>query len=486
MESSLQFPELQCPEHKSQIILVSPDFQEGKRNFLCSRCVASSHTSMKELDKLVVYDDFVQHLNEQSGLNLRNSEDAEKLSIQRNENLKNFKNHLNNQNKQISELNDQLRASYEEKCKEMVKQLQSTLDIEYSVLQNHYEKFQNEIQADNEKEANIPKFKDIREQVNNVKGDLTQVEEYLSKIVKQKEQWNKASQDLRTLGQRTLHLNLEQSCVSIYVLDQLFSGLKDLENLTDLHINLQGCKIGDSFSVYLGHALGQLKNLHILYLNLSLNNLTKKSVDNIFHDFANLNQLQHLHFDGRYNDINDINALVNNLHLLEKTLTHLSVYLGGFSHIRNKVNADSLKLFVKQIRVLSKLHVLNLDMGFVGVEDDLVIELACVLKVLEDLRELKVQLYTNDLEGRSCAKIVKSCQKLHKLTNLEINFNNNEKIGIQGIRDIIRNLKYMEQLTDLSIFLRNVGAKREEVHKEKEDLEKNKCGNKFQTLNLYL
>lgn len=67
------------------------------------------------------------------------------------------------------------------------------------IYSNYYTRFQEELNIDNENEANIPKFEEIRAHVTSSE-DLAEIETYLAKIVKQKEAWKAASVEVRTLG----------------------------------------------------------------------------------------------------------------------------------------------------------------------------------------------------------------------------------------------------------------------------------------------
>lgn len=73
-----EFPELRCSEHKTPIILVSPDFKEGQRNFFCSRCIASG--ANKNNNDLMVIEDFVSYLATPSGINIPHSAEAAELA----------------------------------------------------------------------------------------------------------------------------------------------------------------------------------------------------------------------------------------------------------------------------------------------------------------------------------------------------------------------------------------------------------------------
>lgn len=84
----------------------------------------------------------------------------------------------------------------------MVSELKTVLVGQKDIYANYYTRFQEELSIDNENEANIPKFEDIRAHVTATE-DLAEIETYLAKIVKQKEAWKAASAEVRTLGQRT-------------------------------------------------------------------------------------------------------------------------------------------------------------------------------------------------------------------------------------------------------------------------------------------
>lgn len=84
----------------------------------------------------------------------------------------------------------------------MVAELKTVLNGQKDIYANYYSRFQEELSIDNESEANIPKFEEIRSKVTSIE-DLSEIETYLARIVKQKEAWKAASVEVRTLGKRT-------------------------------------------------------------------------------------------------------------------------------------------------------------------------------------------------------------------------------------------------------------------------------------------
>lgn len=61
----------------------------------------------------------------------------------------------------------------------MVKELKNVLEGQKSVFRNFYNRFEQEIKIDNEHEANIPKFSEIREKVA-AEEDMVKTEAYLA------------------------------------------------------------------------------------------------------------------------------------------------------------------------------------------------------------------------------------------------------------------------------------------------------------------
>lgn len=84
------------------------------------------------------------------------------------------------------------------------------LDGQTVVFDNFYSRFVSELQVDNEAEATIPKFDEIRKQVTELE-DMEKIENFLAQIVKQKEAWKSASTELRTLG-KALHVMMHSPC----------------------------------------------------------------------------------------------------------------------------------------------------------------------------------------------------------------------------------------------------------------------------------
>lgn len=84
----------------------------------------------------------------------------------------------------------------------MVAELKTVLEGQKDIYANYYTRFQEELVVDNEEEATIPKFSEIQKQVTSIE-DLSEIEAYLARVVKQKEAWKAASSELRTLGKRT-------------------------------------------------------------------------------------------------------------------------------------------------------------------------------------------------------------------------------------------------------------------------------------------
>lgn len=81
------------------------------------------------------------------------------------------------------------------------------LDGQKEVYSNYFTRFQEELNIDNECEATIPKFEEIRAHVTSL-VDLAEIESYLAKVVKQKEAWKAASVEVRTLGKASTKLSL--------------------------------------------------------------------------------------------------------------------------------------------------------------------------------------------------------------------------------------------------------------------------------------
>lgn len=117
-----------------------------------------------------------------------------------------------------TDLASELQNQYSEKCDEMVSslncynkakrevfmqvsELKHVLDGQTSVFVNYYSRFASELKVDNEAEATIPKFDEIRKHVTELE-DMNAIESYLARIVKQKEAWKAASVELRTLGRK--------------------------------------------------------------------------------------------------------------------------------------------------------------------------------------------------------------------------------------------------------------------------------------------
>lgn len=60
--------------------------------------------------------------------------------------------------------------------------MKEVLEGQKGIFSNYYTRFEEEIHVDNESEANIPKFNEIRDHVSKI-DDLAAIENYLSKIV---------------------------------------------------------------------------------------------------------------------------------------------------------------------------------------------------------------------------------------------------------------------------------------------------------------
>lgn len=107
-------------------------------------------------------------------------------------------------------------------------------------------------------------------------------------------------------------------------------------------------------------------------------------------------------------------------------------------------------------------------------------ELSQSLKDLAQLRNVNLQLYSNFIEARSAAKIAKRLSLATKLTNAVVNLNFNDKLRLDGAREIVSTFRQTKQLINLELLLTKVGVDKENGISLKDDLNRNKLGSPFE------
>lgn len=211
-----------------------------------------------------------------------------------------------------------------------------------------------------------------------------------------------------------------------------------------------------------------------------MNRLNSDAIQNIASNLSGLTQLKTFTFEARYNNINDVTSLATAISGFNPVLTNLSINLGGFSVSKNTLTTESVKLLVRSFRHLSNLATLSIDLGYTGFDDSSAIELSQSLKDLSSLRKVDFQLYQNGIEARGAAKIAKRISKIAKLNNVVLNLNFNDKVKLEGAREIVSSFRQNTYLNTLELSLVRVGVDKEQGINLKEDLTKNKLGSAFE------
>lgn len=243
------FPQMICPEHKSPVILVSPKPDVKCGIFLCSKCVANNSQKLQELQPLMTWEEFVKYISEPCIITSPKTFN-EQILEQKTSNIGSYMSHVNSQKYEVKLAIDKLQKLYQDKCEDLVANIQETLEAQKEIFDEHYSKFEQvpapllpgsprapssrqappypaaphscplrfkggtstslsrdnslqEVKCDPESDASVPKFSQIKAKMLELQTQ-EEIEEYMRQVLRKKQAWQAASDQMKSLGQRSL------------------------------------------------------------------------------------------------------------------------------------------------------------------------------------------------------------------------------------------------------------------------------------------
>ncbi|EAR94996.1 hypothetical protein TTHERM_00516300 (macronuclear) [Tetrahymena thermophila SB210] len=462
------FPQLRCADHKSPIILVCPSFNPDSKSFFCAKCIALGQN--KDNTNLITYEEFVQNIATSSGINVPASAEALQIAEAKKAKISQFESHIEQEKSHISALSTELQNQYQEKCNEMVTELKGVLESQKSIFRNFYNRFEQEIKIDNEQEANIPKFTEIRDKVS-AEEDINQVESYLAQIVHQKEAWNSASVEIRTIGKRTedyyrekiekLSENQPTFNTKDQILDIWTNGLKELIEkvksqsgcFTNLYEHTQGIVLNIQAAQEVSLITNQMiKEDTELVLNFSKKPLTQQEAKKIGSDLATLTNLRHLTIilENNHTQTESVHEITQALSVLTG-LNHLHINLYG-----NKLGDEFSTQLGAQISHLTNLESLHFEIGMNDLSSASVQNLVAHFGVLTNLKK-----FTFDAKYNKITDVSSLSQSLShfatSLTHLNVSFGgfslSKNSLTLDSQKSLVRAIRQLTNLTHLVLDL---------------------------------
>ena len=494
----LSFPELRCSVHKSPVILVCTRPECTHRIFLCAKCVSLQLTHINEHDPLLVYDDFIDYLSrnvviepeekpvEKALFDVKiesvspfskdqptrmEEEDSTTKSVdlisRKEEIIRNFRQNLDVQKQNMLQTVKMFQGLYMEKCEELTEKMKEVFDSQGRIFAETFENFEQEFHSDKQRDADIPSYDEIRKRVLSI-TDLKEIEGYLTSILRKKQTWQTASEDIKSLSRRTeeyyrgmLQQQLEHppkflnpgTVIGIWtvglsrIIEQITGEESIYENLfrkpegvearissvqelnlftnkmlkqdTVLNFNLERKRLSFEDCKLINTSLGRLTNLGNLILNLE----QVKFVDS------------------------DINAVFEGLPQLE-SLTKLSLCLFGLQWQRE--NLEQLSSCLGKLRNLTALKI---NIGENCFQDEGAVSLIQAICQLPGLTSLSLDLSSNNITTKGAQVIAEHIVKLRNLNDLTLQLggyslkrNNLKDEGVTHIARSLRNLPFIRKL----------------------------------------
>ncbi|KRX01068.1 hypothetical protein PPERSA_00816 [Pseudocohnilembus persalinus] len=471
----IDFPEMKCSIHRSPINFVCGNPEQKNRIFLCSRCVTSELENIKNFEPLIVYEDFVKFLSESTGLNSTPSEEAKDIVKSKSSNISQFNDHITQQKFEITQTVKQLNDKYQNKCSELAASLQEVLEEQKDIYADNYNKFEKEVEADYEKDAEMPKFHEIKSTIQGM-NDLSQIEDYMRNIFRKKQQWKEASIQLRTIGIRSqdFYRDLVEGQgnkkptfdQAEYLIEYWNNGLEKLISEIKRKSNCFSNMFQSSEGITL--QINQLQELQLLTnkmvkpdtqirLIFGGHKLTNELAEQIGSHLAALTNLKHLFLDFSQASISEETLTI----LLDqvKTLTGLT-YL-EFSCYGSKNKNIAAICLAKVLSNFVNLNELRLNFSFSDLHCQGAAALAEGITTLTQLTILRVDFSQNQIKEEGAKAWGASLEKLTNLEILQLNFggfsNIKNRIKDEGATFLIKSLRFMPRLQDLELDLGYTG-----------------------------
>ena len=203
IDSTENFPQINCQKHKKPIILVCPYYLCNNNIFLCANCVHSELEHINRHDPFILFEDFISNLKTSPSLQLLKYEKSiedEKLLSEKKNNLVNYVHKISNQNQEISLISDKLREIYNDKCGELIDEIQKVANDQANTFSEVYENYEIEIETDNRIEANLYNIEEISNKIKSFQGNMENSLKFLGEVFNNHKMWEKTSDNFRFFG----------------------------------------------------------------------------------------------------------------------------------------------------------------------------------------------------------------------------------------------------------------------------------------------
>lgn len=466
------------------IILVSTNPNMPRIFFSAGSIIKESKNI--DMEKLMVFEDFVKYLATppDRSINMPPTEEALRLASERSENEKQFAEHVDSEKKKVEGLFGELNGLYQEKCKELVSTLETVLDQEKSVFKSHYSKYENQVRADKEREAQLDKFTEIKEKVSSM-TDPAEIEDYIRDVLRRKQAWEKAGLEIKTLGKRTeeyyrslvekqmtekpsfsnseeilkmwksgldrliSEVKTRSGCVTstyrrvegIPMEIRSISELRLLTNAmikedTDLVVNMEKTEIDENGYKEMGMAFERLTNLRYLTLVFLENRVTAANLREVFAGVMKLTGLRQWTLNIQGNKLKNTWASV----LATEAAAATEAGVCGMA---------------------TTLETLNLNFSFNDCSCDTMRDLSGWLSTLKCLRSLTIESGANSVKTEGTEQLARAVQELTTLEFLSINFcgfaTKKNAIRDEGAIALVRGISHCLALRELRLDLGNNG-----------------------------
>lgn len=427
------FPTIWCPVHELRIILACtrPNCSYS-RIFLCSKCLHDELSHINEHTPLLILEDFIHYL-QNTPFKETSKPDEKGLMAEMDCNLNEYTEIAKSEQSLVKKMLNEFGDIFQDKSEELVSLLETQLASHNDKFQERYQKLENELLQDDQANAQLPSFQEIATEVGRIKNSSEKQCEYLKKILRKRQAWENASEELKQLPKKSFefyeNLVSQQMKMEPRLLnkDQLLETWnKGLTSLIQKVLNQ--AQIGDQGFIETQYVCLNLSRIHDLKL-LCDEMLRPETL--LCYKPTRDEKIQPLEIAKCFEQLTCLKALALDFSVLS-------------------LSSEEILQSISSISSINGLKALELNFAGVGLGSDLLPELLKRLKACRALEELSLNLSQNNFG--SLEDFFEGLSNMKHLNDLNLNLSGN-KLDFSSIESLILLLRALKNLENLGLNL---------------------------------